>query len=150
MSTDLDSLKRDMDKLADLMRKTDEDLYNKLSSVTKDFSELNVSVKLVVNNLSAFIETFKNHDDNEMKKYGDILEMFKEVQKSAKDQEAKYVTKDEFSALQKITIENGDAIKEGWKLFYKVSGGLTVLIAFGGLIMYMLSLISKLQALGVN
>lgn len=150
MSTDLDTLKKDLDKLTDLMRKTDEDLYNKISSVTKDFSELNVSVKLVVNNLNSFIETFKRHDDNEMRKYGDILEMFKEVQKSAKEQEAKYVTKEEFSALQKLTKENGEAIKEGWKLFYKVSGGLTVLIVFGGLIMYILNLISKLQALGVN
>ena len=150
MSTDLDTLKKDLDKLADLMRKTDDDLYNKLTTVTKDFSDLNVSVKLVVNNLNQFIDTFKNHDENEMKKYGDILEMFKEVQKSAKEQEAKYVTKEEFSALQKLTKENGDAIKEGWKLFYKVSGGLTVLIVFGGLIMYILNLISKLQAFGVN
>lgn len=150
MGIDLDTLKNDLDKLADLMRKTDEDLYNKLTSVTKDFSDLNVSVKLVVNNLNQFIDTFKSHDENEMKKYGDILEMFKEVQKSAKEQEAKYVTKEEFSALQKLTKENGDAIKEGWKLFYKVSGGLTVLIVFGGLIMYILNLISKLQALGVN
>lgn len=150
MSKALDEIKKDLEKLSDLMRKTDEDLYHKLASVTKDFSELNLSVKLVVNNLNSFIDTFKNHDDNEMKKYGDILDMFKEVQNSAKSQEAKYVTKDEFEKLQKITEENGKAIKEGWALFYKVSGGLTVLITLGGVIMYMLNLISQVQKLGVQ
>lgn len=150
MSKAIEEIKKDLDKLADLMRKTDEDLYHKLNSVTKDFSELNLSVQLVVNNLNSFIDTFKSHDDNEMKKYGDILNMFKEVQSSAKSQEAKYVTKEEFEKLQRITEENGKAIKEGWALFYKVSGGLTVLVILSGVIMYMLNLISQVQKLGVH
>ena len=124
MSKAIEELKKDLDKLADLMRKTDEDLYHKLNSVTKDFSELNLSVKLVVNNLNSFIDTFKSHDDNEMKKYGDILNMFKEVQSSAKSQEAKYVTKEEFEKrmvsstckFNKPIFNDKGEINDIWKL----------------------------------
>lgn len=158
---DIDNLKADIDKLADTLRKSEKDIYGKIDETKKDVSELNTSVKLIVDKLSTFIETFKHHDTNEMQKYDDIVKMFEKSQTETKKLEEKisekYITKDEMknfqSELQETnkTVEKiNESVKQGFKIFYIGSGMMIMLSIIGGLIMWILNLISKLQSLGVN
>lgn len=161
---ELDSLKKDLDNLASNIRITEKEMYEKIDSLAKDLydnikatnkevTDQNISLKIVIEKLSIFIDTFKNHDENEMKKYADILNMFEKVETTIKqrDKDTKdtYVTKEEFLQIKIDMKENTDAIKKGWQLFYKVSGGVTMLVVVGGLFVWILNLYSKLQALGV-
>jgi len=151
---DIDNLKNDIDKLADTLRKSEKDIYNKIDGTNLTVSELNTSVKLIIDKLSTFIETFKNHDNNEMQKYDDILKMFEKSQSETKKLEEKisekYITKDEMKIFQTQLEQNNKAIKQGFKFFYIGSGIILAIVTFGGLIMWILNLISKLQSLGVN
>ena len=149
---DIEELKRDIDKLADTMRKSEKDIYIKIDATNANVSDLNTSIKLVVEKLSTFIETFKKHDTNEMQKYDDILIMFKKSQEDTKILEEKisnkYITKSEMQTFQDILEENSRAIKQGFKIFYIGSGLLLSLSLIGGLIMWILNLISQLQSVG--
>ena len=149
---DIEELKRDIDKLADTMRKSEKDIYIKIDATNANVSDLNTSIKLVVEKLSTFIETFKKHDTNEMQKYDDILIMFKKSQEDTKNLEEKisnkYITKSEMQTFQDILEENSKAIKQGFKIFYIGSGLLLSLSLIGGLIMWILNLISQLQSVG--
>lgn len=165
MVSALDDLKKELDNLGNNIRQNEKDVYEKLDSLAKDlYSKIDVtndrvskqstSLEVMIEKMSIFIDTFKNHDENEMKKYSDIIDMFEKVKvsisESNKKVEDKYVTKDEFHQIKVATEENGKAIKEGWKLFYKVSCGITALILLGSVIAYMVSLVNQLHSLGVK
>lgn len=151
---DIDNLKKDIDKLADTLRKSEEKLHDRINTTDKNVGELNTSIKIVVEKLTSFIDTFKSHDTNEMQKYDDILDMFKQLQDNTKKTEEKinekFVTKDELKEINKKLTENSNAIKQGFKIFYIGTGVFITVGIVGSLIMYILNLISKLQSLGVH
>lgn len=151
---DIDNLKADIDKLADTLRKSEKDIYSKIDITNATVGELNTSIKLVVEKLTSFIETFKHHDTNEMQKYDDILDMFKQSQLETKKLEEKisekYITKTEMKKFDEKVEEISKAVKQGFKIFYIGIGIVLSFSIIGGLIMWILNLISKLQALGVN
>lgn len=151
---DIDNLKSDIDKLADTLRKSEKDIYSKFDTTNATVGELNTSIKLVVEKLTSFIETFKHHDTNEMQKYDDILDMFKQSQLETKKLEEKisekYITKTEMKKFDEKVEEISKAVKQGFKIFYIGTGIVLSFSVIGGLIMWILNLISKLQSLGVN
>ena len=151
---DMDELKNDMDKLADRLRSSEKDLYGKIDTTNATVVELNISVKLMVDKLMTFIKTFENHDMNEMNKYDDIVKMFKEAKTETKKLEEKlndkYITKEEMNKFDTYVEELSKAVKQGFKLFYIGTGVFVTLGVFGGLIMWILDLVNKLQSLGVH
>lgn len=151
---DMEELKNDMDKLADRLRSSEKDLYGKLDNTNATVGELNISVKLMVDKLLTFIKTFENHDMNEMNKYDDIVKMFKEAKTETKKLEEKlndkYITKEEMNKFDTKVEELSKAVKQGFKLFYIGTGVFVTLGVFGGLIMWILDLVNKLQSLGVH
>ena len=151
---DMDELKNDMDKLADRLRSSEKDLYGKIDTTNATVVELNISVKLMVDKLMTFIKTFENHDMNEMNKYDDIVKMFKEAKTETKKLEEKlndkYITKEEMNKFDTKVEELSKAVKQGFKLFYIGTGVFVTLGVFGGLIMWILDLVNKLQSLGVH
>jgi N-acetylmuramic acid 6-phosphate (MurNAc-6-P) etherase len=80
--------------------------------------------------------------------------MFKELQtdlnQSEKSIYEKFASKQDLQEINKKLKENSDAIKQGFKIFYIGSGIMITLGVVGGLIMWILNLISELQKLGVN
>ena len=151
---DMEELKNDIDKLADRLRSSEKDLYGKLDNTNLTVNELNISVKLMVDKLLTFIKTFENHDMNEMNKYDDILKMFKEAKTETKKLEEKlndkYITKEEMNKFDTKVEELSKAVKQGFKLFYIGTGVFVTLGVFGGLMMWILDLVNKLQSLGVH
>ncbi len=151
---DMEELKNDIDKLADRLRSSEKDLYGKLDNTNLTVNELNISVKLMVDKLLTFIKTFENHDMNEMNKYDDIVKMFKEAKTETKKLEEKlndkYITKEEMNKFDTKVEELSKAVKQGFKLFYIGTGVFVTLGVFGGLIMWILDLVNKLQSLGVH
>ena len=151
---DMEELKNDTDKLADRLRSSEKDLYGKLDNTNATVGELNISVKLMVDKLLTFIKTFENHDMNEMNKYDDIVKMFKEAKTETKKLEEKlndkYITKEEMNKFDTKVEELSKAVKQGFKLFYIGTGVFVTLGVFGGLIMWILDLVNKLQSLGVH
>ena len=151
---DMEELKNDIDKLADRLRSSEKDLYGKLDNTNATVGELNISVKLMVDKLLTFIKTFENHDMNEMNKYDDIVKMFKEAKTETKKLEEKlndkYITKEEMNKFDTKVEELSKAVKQGFKLFYIGTGVFVTLGVFGGLIMWILDLVNKLQSLGVH
>lgn len=151
---DLDDLKKDLDALGGKLRETEKDLYEKVNLTNQNISSLNSDVKVVVEKLTTFISTFKNHDDNEMKKYDTITDMFQETQKEVKKLEIsiseKYATKNDMIEIEKKLNENNEAIKKGFKFFYIGTGIFIAISSLGTLIMYILDLLSKLQQMGVH
>lgn len=151
---DMEELKNDIDKLADRLRSSEKDLYGKIDSTNLTVNELNISVKLMVDKLLTFIKTFENHDMNEMNKYDDIVKMFKEAKTETKKLEEKlndkYITKEEMNKFDTKVEELSKAVKQGFKLFYIGTGVFVTLGVFGGLIMWILDLVNKLQSLGVH
>ena len=152
--TNMEELKNDMDKLADRQRSLEKDLYGKLDNTNATVGELNISVKLMVDKLKTFIKTSENHDMNEMNKYDDILKMFKEAKTETKKLEEKlndkYITKEEMNKFDTKVEELSKAVKQGFKLFYIGTGVFVTLGVFGGLMMWILDLVNKLQSLGVH
>lgn len=151
---DIDNLKSDIDKIGTVLRTAEKEIYERINITDKNVGELNTSVKIVVEKLTSFIDTFKSHDTNEMQKYDDILDMFKQLQDNTKKTEEKinekFVTKDELKEINKRLTENSNAIKQGFKIFYIGTGVFITVGIVGSLIMYILNLISKLQSLGVH
>lgn len=151
---DMEELKNDIDKLADRLRSSEKDLYGKIDNTNLTVNELNISVKLMVDKLLTFIKTFENHDMNEMNKYDDIVKMFKEAKTETKKLEEKlndkYITKEEMNKFDTKVEELSKAVKQGFKLFYIGTGVFVTLGVFGGLIMWILDLVNKLQSLGVH
>ena len=151
---DMEELKNDMDKLADRLRSSEKDLYGKIENTNLTVNELNISVKLMVDKLRTFIKTFENHDMNEINKYDDIVKMFKEAKTETKKLEEKlndkYITKEEMNKFDTKVEELSKAVKQGFKLFYIGTGVFVTLGVFGGLIMWILDLVNKLQSLGVH
>ena len=151
---DMEELKNDIDKLADRLRSSEKDLYGKLDNTNATVGELNISVKLMVDKLLTFIKRFENHDMNEMNKYDDIVKMFKEAKTETKKLEEKlndkYITKEEMNKFDTKVEELSKAVKQGFKLFYIGTGVFVTLGVFGGLIMWILDLVNKLQSLGVH
>lgn len=151
---DMEELKNDIDKLADRLRSSEKDLYGKIDNTNLTVNELNISVKLMVDKLLTFIRTFENHDMNEMNKYDDIVKMFKEAKTETKKLEEKlndkYITKEEMNKFDTKVEELSKAVKQGFKLFYIGTGVFVTLGVFGGLIMWILDLVNKLQSLGVH
>ena len=151
---DMEELKNDIDKLADRLRSSEKDLYGKIDSTNLTVNELNISVKLMVDKLLTFIKTFENHNINEMNKYDDIVKMFKEAKTETKKLEEKlndkYITKEEMNKFDTKVEELSKAVKQGFKLFYIGTGVFVTLGVFGGLIMWILDLVNKLQSLGVH
>lgn len=151
---DMEELKNDIDKLADRLRSSEKDLYGKIDNTNLTVNELNISVKLMVDKLLTFIKTFENHDMNEMNKYDDIVKMFKEAKTETKKLEEKlndkYITKEEMNKFDTKVEELSKAVKQGFKLFYIGTGVFVTLGVFGGLVMWILDLVNKLQSLGVH
>lgn len=151
---DMEELKNDIDKLSDRLRSSEKDLYGKIDNTNLTVNELNISVKLMVDKLLTFIKTFENHDMNEMNKYDDIVKMFKEAKTETKKLEEKlndkYITKEEMNKFDTKVEELSKAVKQGFKLFYIGTGVFVTLGVFGGLIMWILDLVNKLQSLGVH
>lgn len=151
---DMEELKNDIDKLADRLRSSEKDIYGKIDNTNLTVNELNTSVKLMVDKLLTFIKTFENHDMNEMNKYDDIVKMFKEAKTETKKLEEKlndkYITKEEMNKFDTKVEELSKAVKQGFKLFYIGTGVFVTLGVFGGLIMWILDLVNKLQSLGVH
>ena len=151
---DLEGLKKDIDSIAKNLRDTEKDIYAKVDKINAEVNELNTSIKLIVDKLTTFIETFKNHDTNEMHKYDEILRMFEKTQSETKRLEEKindkYITKTEMNKFDEKVEEISKAVKQGFKIFYVGSGVLITLSVLGGLVMWILNLISKLQSLGVS
>ena len=151
---DMEELKNDIDKLADRLRSSEKDLYGKIDNTNLTVNELNISVKLMFDKLLTFIKTFENHDMSEMHKYDDIVKMFKEAKTETKKLEEKlndkYITKEEMNKFDTKVEELSKAVKQGFKLFYIGTGVFVTLGVFGGLIMWILDLVNKLQSLGVH
>jgi hypothetical protein len=80
--------------------------------------------------------------------------MFKQAQTETKKLEEKlnekYITKEEMSKFDTKVEELSKAVKQGFKFFYIGTGIFITLVVFGGLVMWILDLVSKLQALGVH
>lgn len=154
MADDTASLKKDIDMLGERLREAESKLYDRITLTDKSQYELSGSVKLMFEKLTTFIETFKNHDQNEMNKYDEILKMFKESKDEFKKLEDKisqeYVTKKEINKFERQLEETNKTVKQGLKIFYIGTGIFITLVTFGSLIMYILNLISKLQSMGVN
>ena len=152
--TNMEELKNDIDKLADSLKSSEKDLYGRLDNTNTTVGELNISVKLMVDKLLTFIKTFENHDMNEMNKYDDIVKMFNEAKTETKKLEEKlndkYITKEEMNKFDTKVEELSKAVKQGFKLFYIGTGVFVTLGVFGGLIMWILDLVNKLQSLGVH
>lgn len=152
--SNMEELKNDIDKLADRLRSSEKDIYGKIDNTNLNVNELNISVKLMVDKLLTFIKTFENHDMNEMNKYDDIVKMFKEAKIETKKLEEKlndkYITKEEMNKFDTKVEELSKAVKQGFKLFYIGTGVFVTLGVFGGLIMWILDLVNKLQSLGVH
>lgn len=151
---DIEELKNDIDKLADRLRSSEKDLYGKIDVTNATVVELNISVKLMVDKLMTFIKTFESHDVNEMNKYDDIVKMFKQAQNETKKLEEKlndkYITKEEMNKFDAKVEELSKAVKQGFKFFYIGTGIFITLGIFGGLVMWILDLVSKLQAVGIH
>lgn len=151
---DMEELKNDIDKLADRLRSSEKDIYGKIDNTNLTVNELNISVKLMVDKLLTFIKRFEDHDMNEMNKYDDIVKMFKEAKTETKKLEEKlndkYITKEEMNKFDTKVEELSKAVKQGFKLFYIGTGVFVTLGVFGGLIMWILDLVNKLQSLGVH
>jgi uncharacterized coiled-coil DUF342 family protein len=151
---DIDNLIIDIDRLGETLRKSEKEIYEKINSTNATVGDLNTSVKLVIEKLNSFIDTFKNHDTNEMQKYDDIIDMFKKSQEEIKKLEdkisSKYITKDEMKNFETKLEDNSKAVKQGFKIFYIGTGILITFSVVGGLIMWILNLISELQKLGAN
>jgi len=150
----LEELKKDLDNLGNKLRETEKDIYSKIDDTNKNVSSMNSDLKVVVTKLTSFIDTFKNHDENEMKKYDIITGMFKETQQEVKKLEEKisnkYATKSNLIEIETKLKENNEAIKQGFKIFYIGSGIFLSLGVIGGLIMWIIDLTSKLQQIGVH
>lgn len=151
---DMEELKNDIDKLADRLLSSEKDLYGKLDTTNATVVELNISVKLMVDKLMTFMKTFENHDTDERNKYDDIIKMFKQAQTETKKLEEKlnekYITKEEMGKFDAKVEELSKAVKQGFKFFYIGTGIFITLGVFGGLVMWILDLVNKLQALGVH
>lgn len=147
-----DSLKDDVDKLAELLRKSEKELYERINSTDKNVNDLNSSVKVVIEKITSFMKTFESHDANEMAKYDKIESMFKESKDETSKLEKKiskeYVTKEEFIDLKKSVEDTSKAVKQGFKFFYIGTGVFMSVGIIGGLIMWILNLINQLQTVG--
>lgn len=150
----IENLKHDISKLGTVLRESEKELYDRINGTDKNVADLNTSVKLIVDKLGTFIETFKSHDTNEMQKYDNILAMFNQSREETKKLEEKlndkYVTKEDMKEFEKKLDENSRAIKQGFKYFYMGAGVLITIGTIGSLLMWVLNLISKLQSLGVH
>lgn len=150
----LEDLKKDLDNLGSKLRETEKDIYSKIEATNQNVSSLNSDVKVVIEKLMTFIDTFKNHDDNEMKKYDTITTMFQKTQDEVKKLEenisSKYATKADMIDIEKKLKENNDAIKQGFKIFYIGTGIFISLGIIGSLIMWIFNLLSKLNEMGVH
>jgi hypothetical protein len=108
-------------------------------------------LQALLTKLNEFMETFKNHDNNEMVKYSNIENMFSKVQKETKDLEVKigetYATKDELKYLLKGLEENKTAINKGFKVFYIGSGIVLAIGVFGTVIVWLLDIIASLKGM---
>lgn len=152
--TELTDLKNDLNNLGAKLRESEKDIYSKLDATNANVSSLNSDVRVVVEKLTTFIDTFKNHDENEMKKYDTISEMFKQTQNEVRNLEInignKYATKDDMVEIENKLKENNEAIKQGFKIFYIGTGIFISIGVIGSLIMWIIDLLSKLQQMGVH
>lgn len=153
-SQGLENLKSDINKLGNILRESEKGLNDRINRTDADVAKLNTSVLVMVDKLTTFIESFKDHDRNEMNKYDDILSMFKESKDEFRRLEENttknFVSKEELQEIKKVLKEHGDAVKQGFRLFYTGSGVVLTVGVVGGLVMYILNLVSQLQALGVH
>lgn len=153
-NSNIDNLKADIDKLGTVLRVAEKEIYERINTTDKNVNELNTASKLLLEKLSAFLETFEKHDSNEMQKYDDILKMFEKTQKQKRKLEktfgSKYATKRDIEEINIKLNENNEGMKKGFKIFYIGTGIFMAIVGAGGLIMWILNLISELQKLGVN
>lgn len=145
MSKECDNLKKDLNKLYDILRseeaKTSKRLKQQddnLNKSTTDVSLLNSNMQTLIDNLSNFIDKFDEHDREEMKKYNAIENINRDIGIRLKSLE----DKDEF---QSEAID--DMSKNQNKFFKIIYIGTGIFIGLGAVfstIFYILDILSKL------
>lgn len=143
-----EGLRKDIDNLAKSFRDSEEKLYDRIRESEKDLHENNTNIKLVIQKVQDFIEMFEKHDTNEMEKYTSIDASIKDMKREIKKLEDKYATKEDVNAIKDDVKTVADDVKKGFRIFYIGTGIFITIGGLGGLIMWILNLLTKINSLG--
>lgn len=141
-------LKKDLDKLAQTFRSSEEKIYERINEDAKVSSAMNTNLELIVQKVSAFIDMFEKHDQTEMQKYISIEEAIKTMSSELKTLEDKYVTKDELKDVKNDIRTMSESIRKGFRIFWMGAGVLLGVSTLGALVLWIVNLTTKLNQLG--
>jgi len=141
-------VKADLDKLAKIFRESEAKVHDRINEADKDLSENNTNIKLVVQQVSAFMEMFKTHGKEETETYNKIEVAIIAMRDEIKSLEDKYVTKKEMNDVKEDIKVMSDAIRKGFKIFWIGSGVFLTIGVLGSLVLWIINLISQLNRIG--
>ncbi len=134
MGSKTKEISKDLDTLFNLLRTVED----KTNQNTLDTNTLNSSMRTLIKSVDSFLTEFKNHDVNEMEKYTSIEQTnIKIDNRLGKLEEDRGIEKLEREKMQK----NQDKF---FKIMYIGTGIFISFSIIGGLIMFILDLLSKL------
>lgn len=146
MASKYEDFKRDLDTLFKISRDNEEKcrtevrrVEDKVSSIDKDYIEINGTLKSLATNVKSFIENFDKHDESEMAKYDKINESINNLSSKIGNIEQLHDDVEELKVTQKKAI----------KYFWIGTGVISTLGALITAIVFILDFVSKIQKVGM-